>query len=144
MRSSPKLLGALAAHPKFPIFPYVSCKDTPGNFSHPFATVLQNGEARGPQSALNFYETPIPPSNVGVDFPVLLWVFHSQHWVGVWGVTCQSRSNCIAMIVQVFKFVSFLKLKFGFSWIRLRCIFHFPVYLCTYRHDNSLRVLLIL
>ena len=140
----PKLLGAPHADVKFPIFQCLICKDTPGNFSHPFATVLQNGEARGPQSALNFYETPIPPSNVGVDFPVLLWVFHSQHWVGVWGVTCQSRSNCIAMIVQVFKFVSFLKLKFRFSSIRLRCIFHFPVDLCTYRHDNSLRVLLIL
>ena len=64
---------------EFPISACLACKAPRGNFSHPFATVFQNGEARGQQSAVHFCQTPAPPFNVEVDTPALLCVFAFQH-----------------------------------------------------------------
>ena len=74
----------------FPDFPHFACvamevfRGAPrgrvqSRFSHFFATVLQNGEARVCKNACIFSAPPAPPFNVGEDQPALLCAFAGQH-----------------------------------------------------------------
>ena len=126
----PKPRGASSRYPDFPTSADAEFKAPWGSFSHPFATVLQNGETRGHQSALNFHGPPIPPINVEVDTPALHCVFSYQHWVGEWGSWGSRSSECCATGCQLSEFLLILKLKISFCSLTFGFFFRWPVELC--------------